>query len=78
MGVSMWMLDSVMHTSLHRQFNWSGFGKEIIATDSAQLLFRTLFVIVSSAFGISMWRSNLYLVDYLNDLAADRPPFLER
>lgn len=57
-GASIWMLDSAMHASLHRQFNWSGFAKEIIATDSAQLLFRMLFVIVSTAFGISMWRSN--------------------
>ena len=58
MGVSVWMLDAAMHASVHRQFNWSGFAKEIIATDSAQLLFRTLFVIVSTAFGISIWRSN--------------------
>ena len=57
-GVSMWMLDAAMHASLHGQFNWSGFAKEIIASDSAQLLFRALFVIVSTAFGISLWRSS--------------------
>ena len=57
-GASIWMLDAAMHASLHRQFNWSGFAKEIIASDSAQLLFRALFVLVSTAFGISMWRSN--------------------
>lgn len=57
-GASIWMLDSAMHASLHRQFNWSGFAKEIVATDSAQLLFRTLFVIFATAFGISMWQSN--------------------
>lgn len=69
MGASIWMLDSAMHASLHRQFNWSGFAKEIIATDSAQLLFRTLFVIVSTAFGISMWRSNQrkFRIQDLND-----------
>jgi hypothetical protein len=58
MGVSMWTLDAAMHASLHGQFNWSGFTKEIIASDSALLLFRALFVIVSTALGISLWRSN--------------------
>ncbi len=58
MGVSMWMIDAAMHTSVHRQFTWNGFAKELIATDSSQLLFRGLFVTVSTALGISLWRSN--------------------
>ena len=58
MGVSMWTLDAAMHASLHGQFNWRSFTKEIIASDSALLLFRALFVIVSTALGISLWRSN--------------------
>jgi hypothetical protein len=58
MGASMWTLDAAMHASLHGQISWSGFANEIIASDSALLLFRALFVIVSTALGISLWRSN--------------------
>lgn len=58
MGFSMWTLDAAMHAGLHGQFNLRSFTKELIASDSALLLFRALFVIVSTALGISLWRSN--------------------
>lgn len=57
-GLSIWALDAMMHASLHRRITWNGFTRELISSDSAQLLFRVLFVIVASAFGFSLWRSN--------------------
>ena len=57
-GVSIWMLDAVMHASQRGNQNWGTFKSEIIASDSAQLLFRALFVAVAVAFGVSLWRSN--------------------
>lgn len=57
-GVSTWMLDAMMHASLHGRFTWRGLTSEIIASDGAQLLFRALFVVVAVAFGVSLWRSN--------------------
>ncbi len=57
-GLSSWALDAMMHASLHRPITWKAFAKELISSDSAQLLFRVLFVIVASAFGFSLWRSN--------------------
>ena len=57
-GISMWILDAMMHASSHGLPTWSHFTREVIASDSAQLLFRALFVLVSLAFGVSLWRSN--------------------
>ena len=58
MGISIWMLDAAMHATMRGSIGWRVFAKELIASDSAQLLFRALFVIVAVAFGFSLWRSN--------------------
>jgi hypothetical protein len=57
-GVTLWMLDASTHTSFHEEFNWSGFANGIIAGNGEQLLRRALVVTISTAFGISLWRSN--------------------
>ncbi|MBI3652702.1 MAG: hypothetical protein HY231_16895 [Acidobacteria bacterium] len=58
MGICMWMLDALMHTTQHNEFTWSAFGQEIGANDSNSLIFRSMFVIVSIGLGSSLWRSN--------------------
>ncbi len=58
-GLCSWALDAMMHASLHRPMTWRGFMRELVSSDSAQLLFRVLFVILASAFGFSLWRNNM-------------------
>src|SRR5581483_6607209 len=58
MGISMWMLDVMMHALQRGPISWSGFAREMIASNDAQLLFRILFMVVATALGISLWRSN--------------------
>ena len=57
-GISTWMLDAMMHAIQRGPISWSAFTKEAIASDSAGLLFRIFFVVVSTASGVSLWRSN--------------------
>lgn len=57
-GASVWIVDAVMHASQQGRLSWGGFVRELAASDSAQLLFRALFVAVAVAFGFSLWRSN--------------------
>ncbi len=58
MGVCMWMLDAMMHTTQHSDFTWATFGREIATSDGNSLFFRSFFLIVSIALGSSLWRSN--------------------
>ncbi|MEW6732870.1 MAG: hypothetical protein AB1489_16210 [Acidobacteriota bacterium] len=57
-GISMWTLDVMMHTSTHGPLSLSAFIEELLANDSTQLFFRNLFVIVSVSFGLALWQSN--------------------
>jgi hypothetical protein len=58
-GISMWMLDAMMHASMHGHLGWQTFIREIFVDDAIQLFFRGLFVVVAMAFGFTLWRSNL-------------------
>jgi hypothetical protein len=58
-GISMWILDAMMHASMHGHLNRHTFIKEIFVDDATQLFFRSLFVVVALAFGFTLWRSNL-------------------
>jgi hypothetical protein len=58
MGLSMWVLDAMMHTSMHGELSSRALIREIFIVDATQIFFRTLFVIVSIAFGVVLWRSN--------------------
>lgn len=57
-GLSMWILDTLMHAIQRSRWSWGEFIRELVASDGAQLLFRVLFVAVAVAFGFSLWRSN--------------------
>lgn len=57
-GVSVWILDALMHANLRGRVGLSALAKELIETDSPEFAFRVLFVCVSTALGVSLWRSN--------------------
>lgn len=57
-GISMWVLDAMMHASMHGHLGWHSFLQELLANDVTQVFFRCLFVMVSVAFGYALWRSN--------------------
>lgn len=57
-GISTWMLDAMMHAIQRGPISWSTFTKEAISSEGTGLLFRIFFVVVSTALGVSLWRSN--------------------
>ena len=57
-GISTWILDAMMHAIQRGPISWSAFTSEAIASDGAGLVFRIFFVVVSTALGVSLWRSN--------------------
>jgi nitrogen-specific signal transduction histidine kinase len=57
-GLSTFILDVMMHASMHGQLNLWSFINELFLVDVTQLFFRSLFVLVSIAFGFTLWRSN--------------------
>lgn len=57
-GLSTLALDAMMHASMHGQLNFKSFITELFLLDITQLFFRSLFVVISVAFGYALWRSN--------------------
>jgi hypothetical protein len=57
-GISAWLIDALMHSMQLGEFAWNAFAKELVIGNSAEFPFRVLFVLVSTALGITLWRSN--------------------
>lgn len=59
LGFAMWVVDAAMHAQLGAEFHSSnGFSAELLRPDSVQLIFRSVFVLVSTLFGWALWRAN--------------------
>ncbi len=60
LGVSMWVVDALMHVQLGGEVHSSsgGFAVELLHPGATQLLFRGIFLLISFGFGWSLWRSN--------------------
>ncbi len=57
-GLSTLALDVMMHASMQSHLNFQSFITELFLVDITQLFFRSLFVLISIAFGVALWRSN--------------------
>ncbi len=57
-GLSTLALDAMMHASMHGHLNFKSFITELFLLDITQLFFRSLFILISIAFGFALWRSN--------------------
>ncbi|GAC1446498.1 MAG: hypothetical protein NVSMB56_05750 [Pyrinomonadaceae bacterium] len=59
LGLAMWVTDAAMHAQLGEDAHSSGsFADELFRPGSTQFIFRTGFLIIATAFGWALWRSN--------------------
>ena len=58
LGVAMWVTDAAMHAQLGAEINSKGLANELLRPGATQLLFRSVFVVISLILGWSLWRSN--------------------
>ncbi|MBA2341574.1 MAG: hypothetical protein H0V88_14400 [Pyrinomonadaceae bacterium] len=59
LGFAMWIVDAAMHAQLAADFHSSNsFSTELLHPGSVQLIFRSLFVLISMLFGWALWRAN--------------------
>jgi signal transduction histidine kinase len=59
LGVAMWIVDAVMHVLIGADVHSSGsFAVELLQPGYTQLIFRSAFLLVGTAFGWALWRSN--------------------
>jgi hypothetical protein len=58
LGLAMWVVDAAMHAQLGAQIQSAGLADELVRPGATQLLFRSVFVIISLILGWSLWHSN--------------------
>ncbi len=58
LGAAMWVLDAAMHAQLGGEIHSHGFWSEMFQPGPTQLLFRSFYVALATAFGWHLWRSN--------------------
>lgn len=59
LGVAMWIMDAAMHVQIGTEVHSSGsFADELLHPGPAQLIFRSGFIVIATAFGWALWRSN--------------------
>lgn len=59
LGVSAWVVDAAMHAQLAAETHASGsFAQELLRPGATELMFRTVFLCIATAFGWALWRSN--------------------
>lgn len=65
-GLSTCIIDAMMHADIEGQFNFTAILKDLLQGNATQQCFRSLFIIVSLAFGVTLWRSNRRKFQMLN------------
>ena len=58
LGLAMWVVDAAMHAQLGPELHPAGFLSELLSPGVTQLFFRVVFVVISTALGWALWRSN--------------------
>ena len=58
LGATMWVLDAAMHAQLGAEVHSGGFLAEMFHPGATQLLFRGFYLVLATAFGWHLWRSN--------------------
>jgi len=57
-GISTWLLDVMMHSSMHGHLSLHSFLEDLTTKNITQQFFRLLFIVIAIAFGVALWRSN--------------------
>jgi hypothetical protein len=59
LGLAMWVMDAAMHIQIGGDVHSTGgFVGELLNPGAAQLFFRGGFIVIATAFGWALWRSN--------------------
>ena len=58
LGVAMWVTDAAMHAQLGAELHSTGLANELFHPGTTQVLFRSVFVVISLILGWSLWHSN--------------------
>ena len=58
LGLAMWVMDAAMHARLGAQIDSSGFINELLRPGPTQLVFRGSYIVIATALGWALWRSN--------------------
>ena len=59
LGFAMWVVDAAMHVQLGADVHSRGsFFDELLRPGATQLVFRSVFLLIATLFGWSLWRSN--------------------
>lgn len=58
LGVTMWVLDAAMHAQLGSEIHSEGFIAELFHSGPTEIIFRGFYMLIATAFGWYLWRSN--------------------
>ena len=58
LGAAMWVIDAAMHVELGAEIGAHGFWTELFAPHSAAVIFRLVYFVLATAFGVFLWRAN--------------------
>jgi MFS superfamily sulfate permease-like transporter len=58
LGAAMWIVDAAMHVELGAEVASHGFLAELFAPHPTAVLFRLVYLVLATAFGIVLWRAN--------------------
>ena len=58
LGAAMWLMDAAMHAELGADVHSSGFWAEIFQPPATAVLFRSIYFVIATVFGVFLWRAN--------------------
>ena len=58
LGAAMWIIDAAMHAELGTDVHSHGFWTELFEPHPTAILFRLVYFVLATAFGVYLWRAN--------------------
>jgi len=58
LGAAMWLVDAAMHSEIGAEVGSHGFWAELFAPHPTAILFRLVYFVLATAFGVYLWRAN--------------------
>ena len=58
LGAAMWIVDAAMHAELGTDVHSHGFWTEMFEPHPTAILFRLVYFVLATAFGVYLWRAN--------------------
>lgn len=58
LGAAMWVIDAAMHAEIGAEVGSHGFWAELFEPHRTTILFRLVYLVLATAFGVFLWRAN--------------------